>query len=54
MDIRAVKQRYGDRICLLGNLDLNILRTCWHSPRRCWHTVSIPRPEFRADRRHYI
>ncbi len=25
MDIRAVKQRYGDRICLLGNLDLNIL-----------------------------
>jgi uroporphyrinogen-III decarboxylase len=25
MDIRAVKQAYGDRICLLGNVDLNIL-----------------------------
>jgi uroporphyrinogen-III decarboxylase len=25
MDIRAVKQDYGDRICLLGNVDLNIL-----------------------------
>ncbi len=25
MDIRAVKRRYGDRICLIGNVDLNIL-----------------------------
>ena len=25
MDIRAMKQRYGDRLCLLGNVDLNIL-----------------------------
>ena len=25
MDIRAVKRAYGDRICLLGNVDLNIL-----------------------------
>jgi len=25
MDIRAVKRGYGDRICLLGNVDLNIL-----------------------------
>ena len=25
MDIRAVKQEYGDRLCLLGNIDLNIL-----------------------------
>jgi uroporphyrinogen-III decarboxylase len=25
MDIRAVKQTYGDRICLLGNVDLNLL-----------------------------
>jgi uroporphyrinogen-III decarboxylase len=25
MDIRAVKQAYGDRICVLGNVDLNIL-----------------------------
>jgi uroporphyrinogen decarboxylase len=25
MDIRAVKRRYGDRLCLLGNIDLNIL-----------------------------
>jgi uroporphyrinogen decarboxylase len=25
MDIRAVKRDYGDRICVLGNVDLNIL-----------------------------
>jgi uroporphyrinogen decarboxylase len=25
MDIRALKQGYGDRLCLLGNVDLNIL-----------------------------
>jgi len=25
MDIRALKQRYGSRLCLLGNIDLNIL-----------------------------
>jgi uroporphyrinogen-III decarboxylase len=25
MDIRAVKRDYGDRICLLGNVDLNVL-----------------------------
>ena len=25
MDIREVKRKYGDRICLIGNLDLNIL-----------------------------
>jgi uroporphyrinogen decarboxylase len=25
MDIRAVKKQYGDRICLLGNVDLNLL-----------------------------
>ncbi len=25
MDIRAVKRDYGDRLCLLGNVDLNIL-----------------------------
>jgi uroporphyrinogen decarboxylase len=25
MDIRAMKREYGDRICLLGNVDLNIL-----------------------------
>jgi uroporphyrinogen decarboxylase len=25
MDIRAMKREYGDRVCLLGNLDLNIL-----------------------------
>ncbi len=25
MDIRAVKRQYGDRLCLLGNVDLNIL-----------------------------
>jgi uroporphyrinogen decarboxylase len=25
MDIRAVKQDYGDRLCLLGNVDLNLL-----------------------------
>jgi hypothetical protein len=25
MDIRAMKQNYGDRLCLLGNVDLNIL-----------------------------
>lgn len=25
MDIRAVKREYGDRVCLLGNVDLNLL-----------------------------
>jgi len=25
MDIRAMKRRYGNRLCLLGNIDLNIL-----------------------------
>lgn len=25
MDIRAMKRKYGDKICLIGNLDLNIL-----------------------------
>jgi uroporphyrinogen decarboxylase len=25
MDIRAMKRDYGDRICLFGNVDLNIL-----------------------------
>ena len=25
MDMRAVKRQYGDRLCLLGNVDLNIL-----------------------------
>jgi uroporphyrinogen decarboxylase len=25
MDIRAVKKDYGDRLCLLGNVDLNLL-----------------------------
>ena len=25
MDIRAIKKRYGDQLCLLGNIDLNIL-----------------------------
>ena len=25
MDIRAVKRQYGDRLCLLGNVDLNLL-----------------------------
>ena len=25
MDIRAMKREYGDRLCLLGNVDLNIL-----------------------------
>lgn len=25
MDIRAVKRRYGDRLCILGNVDLNLL-----------------------------
>jgi uroporphyrinogen-III decarboxylase len=25
MDIRAVKRSHGDRICLLGNVDLNLL-----------------------------
>jgi uroporphyrinogen decarboxylase len=25
MDIRALKKRYGSRLCLLGNIDLNIL-----------------------------
>ncbi|MCD6520490.1 MAG: hypothetical protein J7M05_11280 [Anaerolineae bacterium] len=25
MDIRAMKQKYGDRLCLLGNVDLNLL-----------------------------
>jgi uroporphyrinogen decarboxylase len=25
MDIATVKRTYGDRVCLLGNLDLNIL-----------------------------
>ena len=25
MDIRDMKERYGDRLCLLGNVDLNIL-----------------------------
>jgi uroporphyrinogen decarboxylase len=25
MDIRGVKRKYGDRICVIGNLDLNIL-----------------------------
>jgi uroporphyrinogen decarboxylase len=25
MDIAAVKKEYGDRVCLLGNVDLNIL-----------------------------
>ena len=25
MDIRAVKRRYGDRLCLLGNVDLDLL-----------------------------
>lgn len=25
LDIRAVKQQYGDRLCLLGNVDLNLL-----------------------------
>jgi uroporphyrinogen decarboxylase len=25
MDIRAMKQEYGDRLCLLGNVDLNLL-----------------------------
>jgi uroporphyrinogen-III decarboxylase len=25
LDIRYMKQQYGDRVCLLGNVDLNIL-----------------------------
>ena len=25
MDIRSVKREYGDRLCLLGNVDLNLL-----------------------------
>jgi uroporphyrinogen decarboxylase len=25
MDIRAVKRQYGDRLCVLGNVDLNLL-----------------------------
>jgi uroporphyrinogen decarboxylase len=25
MDIRQVKRKYGDRVCVIGNLDLNIL-----------------------------
>jgi uroporphyrinogen decarboxylase len=25
VDIRAMKRDYGDRVCLLGNVDLNIL-----------------------------
>jgi len=25
MDIRAIKQKYGDRLCVLGNVDLNLL-----------------------------
>jgi uroporphyrinogen decarboxylase len=25
MDIRAIKRDYGDKLCLLGNVDLNIL-----------------------------
>jgi uroporphyrinogen decarboxylase len=25
MDIATVKQQYGDRVCVLGNVDLNIL-----------------------------
>ena len=25
MDIRAMKRTYGDRLCLLGNVDLNLL-----------------------------
>ena len=25
MDIRALKQSHGDRLCLLGNVDLNLL-----------------------------
>jgi uroporphyrinogen decarboxylase len=25
MDIRAMKRDYGDRLCLLGNVDLNLL-----------------------------
>jgi uroporphyrinogen decarboxylase len=25
MDIRAMKRKYGDRVCLLGNVDLNLL-----------------------------
>jgi uroporphyrinogen decarboxylase len=25
MDIREVKRKYGDRVCVIGNLDLNIL-----------------------------
>ena len=25
MDIRAMKRQYGDRLCLLGNVDLNLL-----------------------------
>ncbi len=25
MDIRAIKRQYGDRLCLIGNVDLNIL-----------------------------
>jgi uroporphyrinogen decarboxylase len=25
MDIREVKRRYGDRVCVIGNVDLNIL-----------------------------
>lgn len=30
MDIRHMKKRYGDRLCLLGNVDLNIL--CYGTP----------------------
>jgi uroporphyrinogen-III decarboxylase len=25
MDIRAMKRTYGDRLCILGNVDLNLL-----------------------------
>ena len=43
MDIRAVKRLYGGRVCLLGNVDLNLLALS--DPETVDRTVHDPDPE---------
>ncbi len=41
MDIRAIKRKYGDKICLIGNVDLNLLGlgTPEETDREVWELI---------------
>ena len=49
MDIRQVKKEYGDKICLLGNVDLNILGM--GTIEDVDAEVKVPYTKYRARRR---